>query len=339
MYHVTTSDGYILKLYRIPSGKNKSSESTQKVVLLQHGLHDSCDSWVANYENHSLAFILANKNYDVWLGNNRGNKYSRNHTTYNPDKDKEFWNFSAHEMGTIDLPTIIDFILNKTEKSKISYIGHSQGTAQLFAALTLMSEYFSERLDKFLAFGPVSNLQNIKSPFYKTFSNSNIDKLITNLNILNEFPKNNKSFDKLKNFFCKQIPNLCINALHLVSDSVSIKDDISRFLVFNSHFPSGGSFKSMHHFAECIRSGKLVQLDRDRTPYDISKIKNVPIYLFVGEADLLATVEDNLIFKKLLEKIGVLRFYKEYKGYGHITFFISTNNEHVDDVLEILKEK
>ncbi len=106
------------------------------MILLQHGLHESSDSWVANYKNKAIAFILANEGYDVCLGNNRGNKYSRNHTIYNPDKDKEFLNFSAHEMGNIDLPTIIDFIIYKTGESKISYIGHSQGTAQLFAALT-----------------------------------------------------------------------------------------------------------------------------------------------------------------------------------------------------------
>jgi len=35
--------------------------------------------------------MFANKGYDVWFGNSRGNKYSRSHTTYNPDKNKEYW--------------------------------------------------------------------------------------------------------------------------------------------------------------------------------------------------------------------------------------------------------
>jgi lysosomal acid lipase/cholesteryl ester hydrolase len=111
---------------------------------LQHGLFDSCDSWVGNYESRSLPFILANRGYDVWLGNNRGNKYSRNHISLNPDKDIKFWNYSLHEMGILDLPAMIDFILGETGREKISYIGHSQGTAQLFAALTIDNEYFAK---------------------------------------------------------------------------------------------------------------------------------------------------------------------------------------------------
>ena len=38
--------------------------------------------------------MLANMEYDVWLGNARGNKHSRNHTHYNPNKNAEFWDFT-----------------------------------------------------------------------------------------------------------------------------------------------------------------------------------------------------------------------------------------------------
>jgi lysosomal acid lipase/cholesteryl ester hydrolase len=35
-------------------------------------------------------FLLADKGYDVWVGNNRGNGYSMKHIKYNTSDD-QFW--------------------------------------------------------------------------------------------------------------------------------------------------------------------------------------------------------------------------------------------------------
>ena len=102
-HDVTTDDGYILKTFRI-RGDTKVGAP---VVFLQHGLIDSSDAFVMNGRENSPAFILADAGYDVWLGNNRGNRFSRNHTSLDPDSwDKDvkykFWDFSFQEMAEHD---------------------------------------------------------------------------------------------------------------------------------------------------------------------------------------------------------------------------------------------
>jgi len=52
---VTTADGFILGLQRIPYGKqNWEKPRPRRVVFLQHGLLDSSATWVMNLANESL---------------------------------------------------------------------------------------------------------------------------------------------------------------------------------------------------------------------------------------------------------------------------------------------
>lgn len=69
------------------------------------------------------AFYFANKGFDVWVGNSRGNFYSRNHISLDPNS-KQFWEFSFDEMSEFDLPAAFEYIGNMTNQ-KINYIGHS----------------------------------------------------------------------------------------------------------------------------------------------------------------------------------------------------------------------
>lgn len=83
--------------------------------------------WVFNEPQVAPAFVLARAGYDVWLGNNRGNRFSLAHTTLDPTSF-EFWQFDWEDMGTKDTPAVIDFILKETGESQVSYVGHSEGT-------------------------------------------------------------------------------------------------------------------------------------------------------------------------------------------------------------------
>ena len=310
-------------------------DPNRRVVLLQHGLLDSSDAWVCNYESRSIPFILANKGYDVWLGNNRGNKYSRNHVKFNPNKDKEFWNYSFHEMGEYDLPAIISFIKMKTGRSKISYIGHSQGTTQLFSALTYSNEILSSSLDSFVALGPVTSLDNVGSSFLKIIADFKLDYLFEKLSI-DEFLNNPEAVNKLQVTICRYMGILCSGFLNLLADQNPFYDDMDRFIVFVSHFPSGTSLRSIQHFADSVRRKNFSPYKSD-IEYDLKNIKNIPIGLFVGKQDLLATVEDNRKLKSALDSNNVIRFYKEYDEMGHSTFFLTKSNHYLEDLLLFLE--
>lgn len=63
-----------------------------------HGFLDSSATWVMSGQQHGLGYALADEGYDVWMGNARGNVYSRKHVLYDPDGSRQdrgnFWRFS-----------------------------------------------------------------------------------------------------------------------------------------------------------------------------------------------------------------------------------------------------
>lgn len=91
--NIQTEDGYLLDIHRIPHGKDNGNETNKPVVFLMHGLLCSSADWVNMGPEKALAYILADAGYDVWMGNARGNTWSRKHITYNPNTDSDFWKF------------------------------------------------------------------------------------------------------------------------------------------------------------------------------------------------------------------------------------------------------
>ncbi|XP_063913077.1 lipase 1-like [Zophobas morio] len=151
IHHVTTSDGYILTLHRILPAKN----TIRKPVLVLHGLFVKSSSFVSTGVKNGLGFLLADEGYDVWLGNVRGTPSSRNHTTLHPNRDPKFWDFSWHEMGTIDLPAMVDYVLNVTHQASLHYVGYSQGTTIFFVMMATHPTY-NAKIKVHMAMAPVA---------------------------------------------------------------------------------------------------------------------------------------------------------------------------------------
>ena len=57
----------------------------------------------------TLPYLLVDLGYEVWLGNNRGNKYSRKHLKLSAS-DPKFWDFSLDEYSYYDIPDSLTYI-------------------------------------------------------------------------------------------------------------------------------------------------------------------------------------------------------------------------------------
>lgn len=162
-YNSITEDGYVLILHRIPFGRKGYHSGPRPIVFLQHGLLCTSSVWIMNLPHQSLGFMLADAGYDVWLGNMRGNSYSRRHvnTRISPSN---YWRFSWAEMAKYDIPAMIDTVLNITGEKQLYYIGHSQGTLTMFSALSI-NEDLNRKIKAFFAIAPVGTIAHVKGLF------------------------------------------------------------------------------------------------------------------------------------------------------------------------------
>ena len=167
------------------------------MVYLQHGLVDSSDTWVVNNESLAPAFHLANRGFDVWVGNSRGNRYS--HRGLSPSV-VHFWNFTFHDMAMGDLPGAFSYIRRVTGR-KVHYIGHSQGTLQMFIALSRKVPEVVDNLLSFNAFGPVAYQKHQTSALTKLSKTKIPEFLAVKLILLRQLARRYSIFHKEQDSF------------------------------------------------------------------------------------------------------------------------------------------
>lgn len=239
-------------------------------------------------------------------------------------------------MGVYDLPAMIDLIKHKSEVTKITYIGHSQGTTQLFAGFSELPDYFNSNLNGFIGLGPITKLNHIKSSFLKVFGDYGLDNFFNILDITEVFPSPS-SVNKLGAVICDNLYILCSGLLKVLSDNNMNNDDKNRFLVFVSHFPSGTSLKSLNHYSLIYKEKEFINFKTKRK-YDYYSKIDIPVSLLVGKEDKLSTPENAREIRNNFWKNGNLHFYKEYDNMGHATFFLTKTKEYINDVVRCLED-
>ncbi|CAK9298168.1 unnamed protein product [Gordionus sp. m RMFG-2023] len=333
-YEVTTEDGFVLQLHRIPFGKKRNNASNLKAsVYLQHGLLcTSCD-FLMNLENQSLAFIMADNDLDVWLGDTRGNKYSRKHIKYTTN-DTEFWDWSFDEIAKYDLPAVIDFIIKVTNRDHLYYVGHSQGSMVALAHFSQNPE-MSNKVKMFFAMAPVAYLKNIRSPIRLFAPITQTYEIASRMFGRKEFLPSNHMVQWIAMSVCPYGISLkvCSHMLYLIGGPYTGNFNESRIPVIYGHYPAGTSVRNIAHFGQSIRTGdfrkydygffkNLIKYGKYIPPsYDVTQM-TIPTMIFWGLKDLLAVPKD---VKKLIPLIqNLVGNYKSYNS-NHFDFVFGIN--------------
>ncbi|RZB77476.1 Abhydro lipase domain containing protein, partial [Asbolus verrucosus] len=312
-HYITTEDGYILTFHRIPHGINDDGAEKRPAVLLMHGLISSSADYVNMGPDRSLAYLLADAGYDVWIGNGRGNAWSRNHTSLDIVADAEqFFNFSWHEMGYYDLPASIDYILNSVGDDSLHYVGHSQGCTAFIVLTTTRPEYNDKiKIASLMApasfmehrpFGLVTDLAKYIYEIEALFEKYKIFE-IPFTEVIREWAMTNCGNPDFYG-----ICEFVLNEIGGGADTAQI--DVELMAVIGTNAPSNAAIKQLIHYGQQIKNGgfssfdygadKNMEIYGTETPpaYDWSKI-SAPVAVYYGKNDGLVPYEDvlNIISK------------------------------------------
>ncbi|KAJ8922568.1 hypothetical protein NQ315_007598 [Exocentrus adspersus] len=353
-HEVTTEDGYILTMHRIPHGRNETgilATSTKKpAVFLMHGLLCSSMDWVNAGPTRSLALNLADAGYDVWLGNNRGNTWSRKHVVLDPDVDKEFWDYSFDTCGYYDLPAEIDYVLNATGLEKLNYVGHSQGTSEFFALASLRPEY-NEKITLMVALAPIAYMQNLTQPLVLFLANYTtlFDIVMEQLGIHEIFPSSPLLVEVL-DILCREgseYQDLCIDLIFFLTGPDMPQMDRSFMEVAISNTPAGISARMLSHYLQEIQSGYFRRYDYGLKNFEIYKQLSPPSYnvslitspvaLYYARNDRLAAIYNVEQFASELPNL-VMKNLIEFELFNHLDFLWATDVKTLvnDDVVALL---
>ncbi|KAL2713860.1 lipase 3 isoform X1 [Vespula squamosa] len=345
---VVTEDGYTLLVHRIPySPLSNITHKIRPVILLQPGALASSNYWILYSYKRSLPCSLADAGFDVWLGNARGNIYGQTHMKFST-ADKEFWQFSYHEIAIYDVPAIIDYILNYTKSKELYFIGHSMGTTVSYVLLSMKPDY-NEKIRLVVSLAPTAywkkNLISPLSKFILTYS-SILEVLLEFGKIYGIIPE--ATINKLLITICSNksiLEPLCVALFNSCFGS----DPLQTKRFFN-YYPSGGSLKIFYHYIQNIMAENFQNYDyghennmkryKQKVPleYNLTKV-SAPVILMYAKNDALISEKFLLELYKRLPNISIFEVVP-YDYFTHIDFITAIDVKKLlnDRIIDLLKQ-
>ncbi|XP_057951337.1 uncharacterized protein LOC131146070 [Malania oleifera] len=354
--HVVTTDGYVLLVERLPR------RDARKAVYLQHGILDSSMGWVSNGVVGSPAFAAFDQGFDVFLGNFRG-LVSREHVDKNISSQR-YWQYSINELGTKDIPAIIEKIhqvktselkcsrpiteeTNDDQPYKLSAVCHSLGGAAiLMYVITRQIEEKSHRLSRMILLSPAgfhedsNRMFSVLECLFLALAPI-LEPIVPGMYIPTRF------FRMLLNKLARDFHNYpAFGGLVQTLVGYFLGGDSSNWVGvlglphYNMNDMPGLSFRVAHHLAQMKRARKFKMYDYGSAhanmemygspePLDLGKsygLINVPVDLVAGRIDQV--IRPSMVKKhyNLMKESGVEVSYRESE-YAHLDFTFSHSEE------------
>ncbi|XP_077529186.1 lipase member K-like [Haemaphysalis longicornis] len=339
-HSVVTDDGYVIEMHRITYGREPCSEPcrTQPILLMSPLLTDST-VYVLDSPEQSLGFLLADRKYDVWMGNVRGNTYGKRHESIDA-RWKSFWNYSFHEHAVLDLPAQIDYVLEVTSRNDVPYLGVSQGTLILFTLLSERPEY-NAKVRVFAALAPFNKLVYMDMPHLSAIS-PYAEKYLSGPYemFLQEVLPLDMAVSPLARGFCALKKSACSRFAETYADLGAKYANKTRLPAYLCHVPAGTSSKNLFHYAQLVTSKRaqafdygphknmLIYNQEEPHLYDISNFQT-DVGIFWSQGDHFVPPENVRILLKDLGENVKLNHFIDDPHYTHMHFVVATNNGQV----------
>ncbi|OIW14448.1 hypothetical protein TanjilG_15361 [Lupinus angustifolius] len=301
---VTTKDGYILSLQRIPEGRGEVSGTWTKKqpVIIQHGVLVDGMTWLLNPPEQDLPLILADNGFDVWIANTRGTRYSRRHISLDPS-NPAFWNWSWDELVAYDLPAVFDYVFKETGQ-KINYVGHSLGT--LIALASFSEGKLVNQVKSAALLSPIAYLSHMNTALGVVAAKTFVGEFTT-LFGLAEFNPRGIPVNAFLHSLCAY-PG--IDCYDLLTALTAVRDGF--LSKFNYVTPT---YNYMHY-------GELFP-----PIYNLSNIPHdIPIFISYGGKDALSDVHDVVNLLDSLKFHDVDKLSVQFiKDYAHADYIMGIN--------------
>jgi len=288
-----------------------------------------CVAWVfLQNGKKSLPFLLMEEGYDVWIGHNRGTVHSLGHLTKNSqESNSDYWDFNLDDYALIDLPSNLEAVKQKTGATKVTYIGHSQGTTIFFMLYMHDPAYMESTIEKFISLGTVYTIN-----YANLLPVNLVDKVYGLVDRMLDLSTKPIYFgDGQRNMIsnmCKTSPFMCKKTFEGMENLKSTsRINFNTIHTYFYYFPGGTSANCLLHYSQIHQAKKLVYFNPDFInnnevkPYDVNVIRKWKIKAFIerSDCDAYSSYQDVSELYDTIEDKSYIKFV-DYKDYGHMDF-------------------